>query len=131
MNDDELDGNNQEIKSIDTEEDDSDDEHDIKVDIESEVKPNLNGNNNDTVKKEVEESKEQMEDTLKKLGSDIMVTTPKVELTDYEKKFLPKVTPNGDKLNMFNHSSHFNMQLSPVRQFFTGHQHKIVSLNTK
>ena len=93
---------------------DSDDEDDSKVDIESEVKPNVNGNNNDTVKKE-EESKEEMQDTLMKLGSDNMLSTPKVELTDYEKKLLPKVTPNGDKLNMFNHSSHFNMQLSPVR----------------
>ena len=59
-----------------------------------------------------------MADVLKKLGSEIMVTskaaTPKVETDHFSKKFLPKVTPNGDKLNLFNHTSNFNMQLSPV-----------------
>ena len=29
-------------------------------------------------------------------------------------RFSPKVTPNGDKLNLFNHSAYFNMSLSPV-----------------
>ena len=99
----------------------NDEDHIMEVD---EVKPTINGNNNDVVKKE--EADEKLEDSdmanaLKKLGSEIFITsamTPKVELTDYERKYLPKVTPNGDKLNMFNHSSHFNMQLSPVRESF-------------
>jgi len=96
------------------------DDDDHKMEVE-EVKPTINGNNNDVVKKE--EADEKLEDSdmanaLKKLGSEIFVTsamTPKAESTEYERKYLPKVTPNGDKLNMFNHSSHFNMQLSPVR----------------
>jgi hypothetical protein len=60
-----------------------------------------------------------MADVLKKLGSEIMVTSKSATMADsadLAKKYLPKVTPNGDKLNLFNHSSSFNMQLSPVRK---------------
>ena len=53
------------------------------------------------------------EEALRKLGCDIMVT-PKIE-NKPESKFAPKVTPNGDKLNQFNHSAYFNMlSVSPV-----------------
>ena len=52
------------------------------------------------------------EEALSKLGSEIMVT-PKMEVKQ-ERKFSPKVTPNGDRLNLFNHSAYFNMSLSPV-----------------
>ncbi len=30
------------------------------------------------------------------------------------RRFSPKVTPNAERLNMFNHSAYFNMSLSPV-----------------
>ena len=60
------------------------------------------------------------EEALKKLGADILIT-PKVqedemkkEIPGLTKQFIPKITPNGDKLNMFNHSTYFNMSLSPV-----------------
>ena len=102
---------------------DDDDDDEPKLEIDEDVKPPVNG---DVVKQEddVVEKKEcsdgdfEMADVLKKLGSEIMVTskaaTPKVETDHFSKKFLPKVTPNGDKLNLFNHTSNFNMQLSPV-----------------
>ena len=41
------------------------------------------------------------------------MVTPKSEIKS-ESKFAPRVTPNGDHLNMFNHSAYFNMSLSPV-----------------
>lgn len=71
--------------------------------------------------KEEEDGKENVkqettEDVLKKLGSDVLVT-PKMEnkKEDVLKNLIsPKVTPNGDKLNLFNHSAQFNMALSPV-----------------
>jgi hypothetical protein len=76
------------------------------------------------------------EEALKKLGNEILVT-PKVEpvtpahsgkagdsqenaepkteeLEDKTQLFSPKVTPNGEKLNMFNHISQFHMTPSPV-----------------
>jgi hypothetical protein len=44
--------------------------------------------------------------------------TPKQEARTqpepFLKKFSPKVTPNAERLNMFNHSAYFNMSLSPV-----------------
>jgi hypothetical protein len=95
-----------------------DDDH---MDVDE--KPAVNGNNNPVVKKEegdaeeVKASGDAVVDVLKKLGSEIMITSkssPKPEADDLVRKYLPKVTPNGDKLNLFNHSSHFNMQLSPV-----------------
>ena len=57
------------------------------------------------------------EESLKRLSSEILVT-PKSEMLikseDKLKFFSPKITPNGDKVNIFNHSSFFNMSLSPV-----------------
>jgi hypothetical protein len=67
-------------------------------------------------KMESEEEKKkriETEEVLKKLGSEILVT-PKVEVNEELKPFTPKITPNGDKLNLFNHSACFNMSLSPV-----------------
>merc|ERR1719347_68713 len=37
-----------------------------------------------------------------------------IKAEDKLKLYSPKITPNGDKVNMFNHSSFFNMSLSPV-----------------
>ena len=90
---------------------------DIKVET-NDVK--MNG-----VKEELEiqriKAESETEEALKKLGCDILVTSKnsetndvKLEVSDAQKKFMPKVTPNGDKLNMFNHSTYFNMSLSPV-----------------
>ena len=105
--DEDMEGGNEEVK--------------MEVDEAVESKPAV-------VKTEEHESEEdrkenkpddvEMSDVLKKLGSEIMVTpkaATKAEPSDLAKKYLPKVTPNGDKLNLFNHSSNFNMQLSPVR----------------
>ena len=70
-------------------------------------------------KKESEEAKRkrlETEEALRKLGSEILVT-PKAETKaeDEEVKALtPRITPNGDKLNLFNHSACFNMSLSPM-----------------
>ena len=52
------------------------------------------------------------EAALSRLGSDILVT-PKAEVK-YESKFTPKVTPNGSHLNLLNHSTYFNMTMSPL-----------------
>ena len=52
------------------------------------------------------------EAALSRLGSDILVT-PKTELKP-ESKYLPRVTPNGSQLNMMNHSTMFNMTMSPM-----------------
>ena len=52
------------------------------------------------------------EAALSRLGSDIMVT-PKAEIKP-ESKYTPKVTPNGNHLNMLNHSTYFNMTMSPL-----------------
>ena len=63
-----------------------------------------------------EETKKRIETelALKKLGSDILVT-PKMEMKDQDfKKSTPRITPNAEKLNLFNHSAHFNMSLSPM-----------------
>ena len=49
---------------------------------------------------------------LAKLSSEILVT-PKAE-AKIDMKFLPKVTPNGEKLNIFNHTSNLNMTMSSV-----------------
>jgi hypothetical protein len=121
------------FKMEDSDDEDEEDHHQMEVEADceekKETKISVNGNNNDFVKKEGDEEEHKLEDSdmanaLKKLGSEIFVSskpsalTPKIELTEYERKYLPKVTPNGDKLNMFNHSSHFNMQLSPVRQSY-------------
>jgi len=56
--------------------------------------------------------RDETEEALKKLGSEIMVT-PKME-SKWESSYTPKVTPNGDNLNLFNHSAYFNMSVSPV-----------------
>ena len=55
---------------------------------------------------------DETKEALAKLSNEILVT-PKVE-AKIDMKFLPKVTPNGEKLNMFNHTSNLNMTLSPV-----------------
>ena len=79
----------------------------------------------DSVKEEREiqrkKTEAETEEALRKLGCDILVTSKKCEqnnvkreVTEAQKMFMPKVTPNGDKLNMFNHSTYFNMSLSPV-----------------
>ena len=91
---------------------------------------NINANgikeeNVDNVKDELElqriKTEAETEEALKKLGCDILVTSKKYETGDVKKEvseaqkmFMPKVTTNGDKLNMFNHSTYFNMSLSPV-----------------
>ena len=49
---------------------------------------------------------------LAKLSSEILVT-PKAE-AKIDIKYLPKVTPNGEKLNIFNHTSNLNMTMSSV-----------------
>ena len=70
-------------------------------------------------KKESEEEKRkrlETEEALRKLGSEILVT-PKAETKAEEeevKALTPRITPNGDKLNLFNHSACFNMSLSPL-----------------
>ena len=70
-------------------------------------------------KKESEDEKRkrlETEEALKKLGSEILVT-PKAETKPEEeevKALTPRITPNGDKLNLFNHSACFNMSLSPL-----------------
>lgn len=62
-------------------------------------------------------SRNETEEALRRLGSEILVT-PKseagVKTEDRSRFFSPKITPNGDRLNMFNHSAYFNMSLSPV-----------------
>ena len=52
------------------------------------------------------------EAALSRLGSDILVT-PKIEMKQ-ESKHSPKVTPNGFQLNLLNHSTYFNMSISPM-----------------
>ena len=52
------------------------------------------------------------EAALSRLGSDILVT-PKSEIKQ-ESKLSPKVTPNGFQLNLLNHSTYFNMSISPM-----------------
>ena len=52
------------------------------------------------------------EAALSRLGSDILVT-PKAEIKQ-ESKHSPKVTPNGFQLNLLNHSTYFNMSISPM-----------------
>lgn len=47
-----------------------------------------------------------------KLGSEVSIT-PK-EAPKNESKYSPKVTPNAERMNLFNHSSYFNMSLSPM-----------------
>lgn len=52
------------------------------------------------------------EAALSRLGRDILVT-PKTEVKN-ETIQSPKVTPNGSHLNLINHSTYFNMSLSPL-----------------
>ena len=92
--------NQSEIKSEGDQNDDEEEEMEID-DNEEEV-------NKENVKDEPDETKE----ALAKLSNEILVT-PKVNAGS-DVKFLPKVTANGEKLNMFNHSSSLNMTLSPV-----------------
>ena len=92
---------------------------------EDDIKPECSDPKIDSVKEELEmqriKTEAETEEALKKLGCDILVTSKKCEANDIkmevseaQKMFMPKVTPNGDKLNMFNHSTYFNMSLSPV-----------------
>merc|ERR1719158_1743799 len=63
---------------------------------------------------EQEQTGDATEAALKKLGSEILVT-PKHEVPKSEaSRFAPRITPNGDRLNLFNHSQYFNMSFSPV-----------------
>lgn len=89
------------------------------------IRKDQNQSQVDDVKQRLElqrkKAEAETEDALRKLGCDILVTSKKceqsnikLELTEAQKRFMPKVTPNGDKLNMFNHSTYFNMSLSPV-----------------
>jgi len=82
------------------------------VKLEGENKENIIGPALAVSTPTVDKTRNETEEALRKLGSDIMVT-PKSEIKS-ESKFAPKVTPNGDRLNMFNHSAYFNMSLSPV-----------------
>ena len=98
------------------------DGEEVKMEVDAdETKPSVVKTEDGETEDDLKENKPddvEMADVLKKLGSEIMVTpkaTMKAEPSDLAKKFMPKVTPNGDKLNLFNHSSNFNMQLSPVR----------------
>ncbi len=82
--------------------DDSDEEID---DVEpAEKKPKIENESSDEMSPAAEEA-------LRRLGHEILVT-PKTEVKALLP--LPKVTPNADKLNLFNHSAQFNMALSPV-----------------
>jgi len=82
------------------------------VKCEGENKENIIGQSLAASTPQPEKSRNETEEALRKLGSDILVT-PKSEIKS-ESKFAPRVTPNGDRLNMFNHSAYFNMSLSPV-----------------
>eukprot|EP00092_Neocalanus_flemingeri_P068100 GFUD01083168.1.p1 GENE.GFUD01083168.1~~GFUD01083168.1.p1 ORF type:complete len:2042 (+),score=445.04 GFUD01083168.1:252-6377(+) len=82
------------------------------VKLEGENKENIIGQALAVSTPTADKSRSETEEALRKLGSDIMVT-PKSEIKS-ESKFAPRVTPNGDRLNMFNHSAYFNMSLSPV-----------------
>ena len=70
---------------------------------EAEMKMETNGQDQDD---------EITKGVLAKLSSEILVT-PKAE-AKIDMKFLPKVTPNGEKLNIFNHTSNLNMTMSSV-----------------
>ena len=63
------------------------------------------------------DSKLETQEVLRKMCAEISVT-PKTEGRRVERaqsrQFSPKVTPNAERLNMFNHSAYFNMSLSPV-----------------
>ena len=68
------------------------------------------------VKSEQEQNRAATEAALRKLGSEILVT-PRQEPAPKSaeaSRFTPRITPNGDRLNLFNHSQYFNMSLSPV-----------------
>ena len=67
------------------------------------------------VKSEQEQNREATEAALRKLGSEILVTPRQEPPKSTEaSRFTPRITPNGDRLNLFNHSQYFNMSLSPV-----------------
>ena len=63
------------------------------------------------------DSKLETQEVLRKLCAEISVM-PKQEVRSLaetlSRRFSPKVTPNAERLNMFNHSAYFNMSLSPV-----------------
>jgi hypothetical protein len=104
------------------EEEEEEMEIDDREDLEEDIKPQpINGTSDydkeNMIKKENGDDhrkKVETEEALAKLGSDILVTSRMEAKVDVDCKFLPKVTPNGEKLNMFNHSSNLNMTLSPV-----------------
>ena len=81
---------------------------------ESENKENIKTTEGTSVKSDQELNRTATEAALRKLGSEILVT-PRHEpskSTDAS-RFSPRITPNGDRLNMFNHSQYFNMSISP------------------
>ena len=96
-------------KDIPEEEDDEEEEiDDEEVEEPPEKKVKLEEEVNGDV--EMTEVKEDVKDE-----KDALFRTPKIETKDGGKTLItPKITPNGDKLNLFNHSAHFNMSLSPV-----------------
>ena len=75
---------------------------------QNEQKPLLNGKDHDKenvikkeeIKTDTNEQEKDAIEALSKLGKEILIT-PKLE-TKLDVKFMPKVTPNGEKLNMFN-----------------------------
>ena len=103
-----------------------DEQNGMEIDVvNDEAAPNMNGTDHDkenvnNAKQEpkiekmeqVDNESDETKEALSKLSSEILVT-PKVE-SKTDMKFLPKVTPNGEKLNMFNHTSNLNMTLSPI-----------------
>ncbi len=97
---------------------DQDDEQEMEID-DNEENIQVNGDNLDkNVKKEEpmmleEDSKDETKEALAKLSSEILVTA-KLQESKMDLKFMPKTTPNGEKLNMFNHTSNLNMTLSPI-----------------
>ena len=82
--------------------------------------PKVNGNKDhdkeNIIKKEESDVKNEEEkdaaEVLSRLSKEILIT-PKLE-SKLDVKFMPKVTPNGEKLNLFNHTSNLNMTLNPV-----------------
>jgi len=67
------------------------------------------------IKSEQDRNRMATEEALRKLGSEILVTPRADPPKSVEAaRFTPRITPNGDRLNLFNHSQYFNMSLSPV-----------------
>ena len=108
VDDDQSNGHNRNTKSQNIANNDHDKENsavlqELLMKKEAEMKMETNGQDQDD---------EITKGVLAKLSSEILVT-PKAE-AKIDMKFLPKVTPNGEKLNIFNHTSNLNMTMSSV-----------------